>query len=208
MAHRDQASLPRLRLNQYQSRLKRHYLSALLTLILLGGCGAVAMAYRILDGIRFLGMDGVVLQRGANDCGAAALCMILKHHGISDDSGHLARELGTTEDGTTLLALKSAAERRGLPGAGWRISGRDLPEIPLPAIVYLRKGHFVVLDRVEADGSVLVRDPARGRLRMTYGSFRAAWRGQVLLFAHPGAHSGRRGRWFEAALILRKGKQQ
>ncbi len=177
-----------------------------MTLVLLGGCGAFAAAYRILNGIRFLGWDGVILQRGANDCGAAALCMILEHHGISGDSGHLARELGTTEDGTTLLALKSAAERRGLSSAGWRISGRDLPEIPLPAIAFLRKGHFVVLDRVEADGSVLVRDPARGRLRMTCDSFRAAWKGQVLLFARPGAHAGRRGRWLEAPLIFRKGK--
>ncbi len=207
MAHRDPASFSRHSLDQAQTLLERRRLSVLLTLILLGGCGAFAVAYRVLNGIRFLGMGGVILQRGTNDCGAAALCMILEHHGISSNVGQLIQDLQTTTDGTTLLELKRAAERRGLPSVGWRISGRDLPEIPLPAIAFLRKGHFVVLDRVEPDGSVIVRDPARGTLWMTSDSFRAAWKGEVLLFASPGGHAGRRGRWFETSRIFGKGKQ-
>ena len=50
----------------------------------------------------------------------------------------------------------------------------------LPAIVQF-PGHFVVVDSITTADSVILRDPAIGRIRMTVGVFERAWTGRVLL---------------------------
>jgi len=153
-------------------------------------------AYLTFSGIRNLGGEGVVWQRSTTDCGAAALQMIFAHFNIVADYAELAFRLELATGGTSMLRLKRAAEARGLLCRGWRLAARDLPAIPLPAILLLRGNHFVVLDSYVTGGSFFIRDPSRGKLQLTTRKLESIWRGEILLFTQPGREPAGSERWF------------
>lgn len=124
----------------------------------------------------------VVRQRGRSDCGLATLEMIFDHYGVGD--GAIGRaELDIGPSGIDLLALKRAAEGRGLTTQGLRVSLDALVDVPMPVIAHVHGDHFVVVR--SATGDVIVDDPAIGRLRMSDKTFSRAWDGAVLTFGAP-----------------------
>jgi ABC-type bacteriocin/lantibiotic exporter with double-glycine peptidase domain len=149
-----------------------------------------------ISGIVFVGEEGVVWQKNSHDCGAAALQMVLSHFNIASDYNDLMLRLKVNSGGTNMLHLKRAAEARGLLCSGWRLTKLDLPNIPLPAILFVRWNHFVVLDSYSPAGTVLIRDPARGRLQITTQKLESMWGGETLLFYQSGNGSAGGGRWF------------
>ncbi len=173
----------------------------MLAAILVSGACVGYLAFTFTAGIRFLGWEGVVWQRGAYDCGPAALQMIFSHFRIDSDYLELTRRLETASGGTSMLRLKRAAEARGLRCSGWRLSTRDLRDIPLPAILFMRRNHFVVLDSQTPAGALVIRDPARGRLLVTARRFASVWDGEALLFTRPGAGKPPDCRWFDQASV-------
>lgn len=168
--------------------------------ILSAVCASVVIFFYLLThlvtGVRFVGGEGVVWQKTPSDCGAAALQMVLSHFNVASDYDDLTLGLGVTSDGTSMLRLKRAAEARGLLCRGWRLAIRDLPNIPLPAILYLRRNHFVVLDSYSPGGPIFIRDPAWGRLQLTARKLESIWGGEILLFTQPGKGPAGSERWF------------
>jgi predicted double-glycine peptidase len=156
------------------------------TVLACGATFAVSAAPRstvlaAITGIEPLGFDGVLRQRRANDCGAAALAMVLGSLGRPADLDVLERELLIGPRGVSMLALKDTAERHGLEAAGLRVDWKGLGRLPLPAIAFVQGDHFVVLLRA-GSSHVELADPARGRLRLTRRAFERRWRGEVLSF--------------------------
>ena len=133
-------------------------------------------------GASYLGIQGVALQTKPNACGPASLKMVLDHFGLLVALGELEKQVVLTRRGTSMLALKEAAERRGLCAEGWRLNRQDLFRIPFPAIILIRADHFVVVDSISPQGSVYVRDPAIGRLRIPLDRVDAMWHGETLVF--------------------------
>jgi predicted double-glycine peptidase len=133
-------------------------------------------------GAVYLGSDGVELQRKRNDCGPASLKMIFDHVAIPALLGELTEELALTQRGTSMLALKEAAERRGLHAEGWRLTTRDLVRVPGPAVLLIHGDHFVVMDSVSTEHEIFIRDPALGKLRMGLHRLAGVWRGETLVF--------------------------
>jgi len=137
------------------------------------------------------------MQRHEWDCGVAALKMVLDHYGIQTAYDELLRRADTgTRAGTSMLALKQLSESHGLRCAGWRLAACDLRGIPLPAILLLRRGHFVVLSSISAANEVILLDPARGRLRVSLRRLRSLWEGEALLFNSHESIPDSYERWF------------
>src|SRR5439155_2735568 len=67
----------------------------------------------------------------------------------------------TATDGTSLKALCRAATELGLAARALKVSLRNLPMMPLPAIVHWEGNHWMVLYDVDA-AHVRVADPAIG----------------------------------------------
>jgi len=134
-------------------------------------------------GASYLGVQGVALQARPNGCGPASLKMVLDHFGLSIPLGELEEQVVPTRRGTSMLALKEAAERRGLCSGGWRLDRQDLFRIPLPAIILIRTDHFVVVDSISPLHHVYMRDPAIGRVRIRLHQLAGMWRGETLVFA-------------------------
>jgi len=120
-------------------RMRRSKILALECLIgILVALAGIAI-HRKLSEARFLGREGVVWQRDAYDCGAAALQMVLMHFRIAADYDRLSLRLEVNSGGTSMLRIKHAAESHGLRCQGWRLTIRDLSDIPRPAILFLRR---------------------------------------------------------------------
>ncbi len=108
--------------------------------------------------------------------------MILHHHGITDTTlEELDAATSTGPKGSTFLALKRAAESRGLSSLALRVPTEELSNVPTPAIAHVHGDHFVVVRRIASD--VIVDDPSLGRLRMSRATFLRAWDGIVLTFS-------------------------
>jgi ATP-binding cassette subfamily B protein len=125
-----------------------------------------------------------VRQNDQSDCGAAALAMIARHHGIPVSLEQMRELAGTDRVGTNLLGLVKAAEKLGFSARAVKGPYEALPSIPLPAIVHTRTdeglGHFVVLYR-HSKKSVVLADPARGVGKMAREEFCQRWTGYVVV---------------------------
>lgn len=129
----------------------------------------------------YLDAAGVRFQRTGNDCGVAALEMMLPLAPARMAPLASWRTLAARRDsGLTLLELSRAARTLGVETVGVRATLEQLRHLPLPAIVHF-DDHYVVVDVVAAERGVWLRDPAIGRLHMTPDAFRLAWTGEALV---------------------------
>ena len=115
------------------------------------------------------------------DCGAASLGMVCRHFGRDVSLAHIRQLCHTARDGTSLKAICHAATELGLAARALKVSLRNLPLLPLPAIVHWDGNHWMVLCDV-ADSHVRVADPALGLRKIARSEFEAKWSGYAALF--------------------------
>jgi HlyB family type I secretion system ABC transporter len=122
-----------------------------------------------------------IMQIDEMDCGAASLAMICRHFGRKISLARIRELCHTATDGTSLKALCRAATELGLAARALKISLRNLPLMPLPAIVHWEGDHWMVLYDV-AERFVRVADPALGLRKLPRREFEAKWTGYAALF--------------------------
>jgi predicted double-glycine peptidase len=135
-----------------------------------------------LQGARFISVDGVILQSHKNDCGPASLKMVLAAHGINPPINDLTANLLLNPQGTSMMQLRLVSTQWGVPAKSWHIQLKDLSRLPLPAIAFVNKNHFVVIRRFAAPEVLEVDDPALGKLQWPARSFQRIWSGEMLVF--------------------------
>src|SRR5262249_27842363 len=113
------------------------------------------------------------------DPGLAALVMLLRFHGIGADPAQICHRFGTGPIGIPEILL--CAREFGLKARSRRTNWTRLVNTPLPAIVVLRDGGFLLLGKV-GDDKPLVQSPMSPRpTLMTRAEFEAAWDGHLVL---------------------------
>jgi HlyB family type I secretion system ABC transporter len=122
-----------------------------------------------------------VAQIDEMDCGAASLGMICRHFGRKVSLARIRQLCHTATDGTSLKALCRAATELGLAARALKVSLRNLPLMPLPAIVHWEGNHWMVLYDVDAP-QVRVADPALGLRKIPRKEFEQKWSGYAALF--------------------------
>jgi HlyB family type I secretion system ABC transporter len=122
-----------------------------------------------------------VQQIDAMDCGAASLSMICRSFGRNVSLSLIRRLCNVSQDGTSLKALCHAATELGLAARSVKASLRNLPLMPLPAIVHWEGNHWVVLYDV-GKRHVRVADPGLGYRRIPMAEFEEKWSGYAALF--------------------------
>ena len=130
-----------------------------------------------------------VAQVDEEDCGVAALSMILKYYGTSLSLASLRQYTKTTNEGTTALGIKKAAEHFKINVQAVR-ANMDLfsmRNITFPFIVHVIKdqnlAHYYVV--LKADKKTIIvadPDPNIGIRKISYDCFEREWTGIALFF--------------------------
>ena len=141
---------------------------------------------RFVKGRRRIRRFPHVRQLDAMDCGAAALAMVCRHYGRAVSLARIRQLCFTSTDGTSLRALCRAATELGLAARPVKASPRNVPQMPLPAIVHWEGNHWVVLYDV-TDTHVRIADPALGLRRLPRADFERRWSGYTALFDYTDA---------------------
>jgi NHLM bacteriocin system ABC transporter peptidase/ATP-binding protein len=122
-----------------------------------------------------------ILQIEALECGAASLAMVLAGYGRWESLRTLRAACGVDRDGSTLSELAGAGVQFGLAPTVHRGTAGDLNGLPMPAIIWWDRKHFVVLEGA-AKGSFYVNDPAFGRLTYSAKTFERLYSGAAVTF--------------------------
>ncbi|MGV2885800.1 peptidase domain-containing ABC transporter [Paenibacillus taichungensis] len=126
----------------------------------------------------------VKLQMNQYDCGPSCLHMLLAYHGYEADFTDLKERfamLGNGRDGSSMLKMKEVAQTYHLKGIAKKAPVESLNNNFLPVICFWEERHFVVLERVKANGHFIIVDPALGRLIISKQEFAEKYSGIFLL---------------------------
>ena len=123
----------------------------------------------------------IVIQERPNECGLASLKMILDAFRIPCSMSELRENIPMTSEGMSMLVLKRTAELRGLHATAWHCTSKDLRRFPMPAVLFVERNHFVVVDSMSVQGQVFIRDPRMGRMEISEERLSRIWGGQVLV---------------------------
>ncbi|MEU7586768.1 NHLP family bacteriocin export ABC transporter peptidase/permease/ATPase subunit [Micromonospora sp. NPDC049230] len=124
-----------------------------------------------------------LIQMEAVECGAAALGILLAHHGRHVPLEELRRVCGVSRDGSTAATVLKGARRYGMVAKGFQMDLADLATVALPAVLFWRFEHFVVLEGLGR--KVFINDPATGPRAVSWEEFDGAFTG-VALTMEPG----------------------
>ena len=86
------------------------------------------------DGQRALKQEASARERAESLCGPDCLAELLRREGKSAAASELAREMGTSDKGTSLAAFSAALQKRGYEGRGLLLTGRSLRRQALPVV--------------------------------------------------------------------------
>lgn len=113
-------------------------------------------------------------QNEQSECGLACLAMICAYYRHHLSLLELQELAGTGRDGISLKTLMDTGQRIGLTCRAYKKAWNDLEEIPLPAILFWKGHHFVVLEKIKNNQFTII-DPAIGRKKLTAEEFQASF---------------------------------
>lgn len=107
------------------------------------------------------------MQHANTDCAAACLAMVLEFHGRHVGISAARRLLPAERGGCSALAILDAGAKHELHGRGLHVAAADLRQLRPGSVLYVDGAHFVVFEASGPAGSVVIIDPAHGRLRLS-----------------------------------------
>ncbi len=106
-------------------------------------------------------------QHESIDCGPACLAMVASAHGKMYSVGQVKQICSITRMGVSVQDIIRGGKEMGFDTTGLKLKLRQLEEIPLPAILFWKQDHFVVLTAISKKKdniSYHLADPGYGRV--------------------------------------------
>jgi NHLM bacteriocin system ABC transporter peptidase/ATP-binding protein len=134
-----------------------------------------------------------ILQIEALECGAAALGIVLAHHGRWVPIEELREACGVSRNGANAGNMLRAARDHGLEAQGVKLEPAALARLDPPVILHWDLDHFVVFEGFVRGGRVRINDPRTGPRVIDPAELDESMTG-VALVARPGERFVRAGR--------------
>ena len=117
-----------------------------------------------------------ILQDDLKDCGVCSLLSVIKYFGGNVSKEYLRELSKTSKDGVKAVNLLRSARELGFEAYGVKASLNDIENEYLPIIAHVtvdkKFNHFVVIYKIcVKKNEVLVMDPAKGYVKMTFSNF-------------------------------------
>ncbi|MCL2074631.1 MAG: peptidase domain-containing ABC transporter [Marinilabiliaceae bacterium] len=112
-------------------------------------------------------------QLESNDCGPACIQMLSHFYGRKYSLKTLKSFCETSRLGFSVKDVINTCEKIGIKGYAVTINLKEILRMPLPAILYFKRGHFVVLEKIKRkkEDYFYIIDPDEGRVRISYEEF-------------------------------------
>lgn len=119
-------------------------------------------------------------QLEAKDCGPTCLRIIARSLGKKYSLAELKDLCMVTKQGVSLQDLINGAKGLGMDSLSVKVPLKNLAELPMPAILYWRQEHYVVLYKISDTRKgrmYYISDPAFGKIKLNEATFASAWVG-------------------------------
>lgn len=117
-----------------------------------------------------------VRQHDGMQCGVACMSMICRHYGKQISIKRLESYCHASKEGVSLKAIGDLADELGFRSAAGKMTVNTLCDIPLPCILHWNQNHFVVLYKVERNGTRFrIADPGKGKYKCTAEELEKHW---------------------------------
>ena len=124
----------------------------------------------------------IQLEKTSNKmCGPHSLQIICELIGVKIRLDDILRlSVWNAESGVTMYGLADAAHQLGLTAVGTKLSIEELVRLNQPVIAFVRKNHFLVIEKAIGDKLRLI-DPGKDPFLISQTDFTKIWDGSVLL---------------------------
>lgn len=102
------------------------------------------------------------MQMEQQECGMAALAIVLGHWGRFVPLAELRADCGGTKDPYNLNTLAMVAKDHGFATEVQQVPFSEMGSLSFPCILKVKKEHFVVVEGVGSSGKLYVNDPGAG----------------------------------------------
>jgi len=119
-------------------------------------------------------------QLESNDCGPACLTMIANHYHKNVSLKYVKEACSVTRMGVSVKDLLDGGRKLGMECNGLKLSITQLEEIPLPAVLFWKQDHFVVLYDVRKknnQSNYYLADPGYGKININKELLEKEWLG-------------------------------
>ena len=136
---------------------------------------SITPVYYILD------RKNVCIQKHSNDCGVAVIVMILNFYDIDCKYKDVYSKLILSREGVSIKQIQDfLIEKKLIKVQVLKVNIEYLKTSKLPVIAHVNSSHFVVIDKISNKNSLLIRDPAKGRIIIEENEFIKIWKGTIL----------------------------
>lgn len=117
-------------------------------------------------------------QLSGNDCGIACLQMICQYYGKTYNVRTIQNYCEVSKLGISIKDIRHFLSLVGIDSVSASVQLSDILEMPLPAILYYKKGHYVILEKVTTNKNkhiFSIVDPSFGRIKLTEEELSSKW---------------------------------
>lgn len=113
-------------------------------------------------------------QTGLLSCGPTCIQMLCLHYGKKLSVDYISETIGLSNIGSSVKGVYDGLKNLGFQSVVVKCPYEKLSQLPLPAILFWRNNHFVVLYKCDKH-SFYIADPANGKIKFNKPDFLNHW---------------------------------
>lgn len=117
-------------------------------------------------------------QRSSNICGPTCIQMLCAYYGKLYNIDTIIQHCELTKAGVSIRDIVNMGESLGCYASSFSVNPAEARRIPLQAILYLKEGHFVILEKIKYKRGhyfYKIIDPDYGRVELSEKAFIEKW---------------------------------